>query len=172
MAKNTSPKVIKLFQAFVDAKSTHGIAKTCKLPDFKRKFEEYRAGGFDTPVFLDTGGEALTCETTFAGMALAETLSSYGTPIHNGSTLHFMGAYEDQEAGTTDAYEVIMRGRHTWDTPDAKTGEIGETKMKTHISYIKVMINGKTKVEIDVTKPMFAVDGVDRLEQARSAAGL
>ena len=51
-----SPKVIKLFQALVDTQSTNGAAKECKLPDLKRKLEEYRPGGFDMPMFIDTGG--------------------------------------------------------------------------------------------------------------------
>ena len=166
-----SPKVIKLFQALVDTKSTNGAAKECKLPDLKRKLEEYRPGGFDMPMFIDTGGEAMTAETTFAGM-ITDNLESYGTPIHNKSMLHFMGAYENQDTGAIDAIEVIMRGRHTWDLPTAKPGEIGETKMKTHISYYKLIVNGQEHIEVDVTAAKFIVGGVDRLAEARSAAGL
>lgn len=165
------PTTLKLFNCLIDGKSTQGIAKECKIPDFKRKFEEYRPGGFDTPAFIDVGGEALTCETTLAGMHL-DALKTYGSSIHNGSMLNFMGAYENQETGKVDAVEVVMRGRHTFDTPSAKTGEIGDTKMKTHISYFKMIQNGKTRVEIDVTKAVFMVDGTDRLAEARAAAGL
>ena len=83
-----------------------------------------------------------------------------------------MSTAEDQNKDDYDSIEVIMRGRHTWDLPTAKPGEIGETKMKTHISYYKLIVNGKTHIEVDVTAAKFIVAGVDRLAEARAAAGL
>lgn len=165
------PTTLKLFQVLVDGKTTHGLAKSIKLPDPKRKFEDYRPGGFDSPVSIDVGGEALKAETVFAGLHL-DSISAFGLAVHNGSLVHYMGAYENQETGLTDSVEVVMRGRHNFDYPDGKTGEIGETKMSTVISYYKLVQNGKTRCEIDITKAIFMVDGNDRLKEARAAAGL
>jgi P2 family phage contractile tail tube protein len=67
----------------------------------------------------------------------------------------------------------VLRGRHKEiDLGDMKQGENTESKISTQCTYYKLVIDGKTLIEIDTVNMVENVNGVDMLEQHRRNLGL
>jgi P2 family phage contractile tail tube protein len=157
--------------------SANGVAypnvfTECKIPDVTRKYEAYKGGGMDTPVFVDLGGEPLAMEITTAGKIPASLLELFGNPKHNGVMWRWAGWYRDQDSGASVGAEVVVRGRFNIDNPNAKTGEVGGGKIKVFPSYYKYSENGRELILIDSVSSVYRINGVDVLDEARSFLGL
>jgi P2 family phage contractile tail tube protein len=166
------PKKLKFFNLFNDGGSyLHEVAELV-LPKLARKMEDYRAGGMDTPIKTDMGGEALQCEWTCAGI-MEDALNQYGSQKHDAVALRFAGSYQAEDGAPPKAVEVVMRGRHSLiDMGNAKSGDETTFKVTTELSYYKLTIDGKELIEIDALNMINKVDGVDILADHRSAIGI
>ena len=58
------------------------------------------------------------------------------------------------------------------DSGEWKTGESNSTKVSSTNTYAKLTINNEVLYEVDVINMVEIVDGVDLLEEHRSAIGL
>lgn len=164
--------VLKDMMLFNEGQNYLGKVKSVKLPTLSRKFEEYRGGGMNGSVKTDQGLNAMELEATFGGPML-DILRQFGVVRVDGVFMRFVGAYQDQETGSADAYEVIVRGRHEEiDMGDQEVGEQGEFTVKSAIAYYKLEVNGRTEIEIDFMRGMEIVGGVDRNAEIRSILGL
>lgn len=166
------PKVLKDMMLFNEGRNYLGEAKSVKLPVLARKFEEYRGAGMNGAVKTDHGINALELEATFGGPML-DILRQFGTVRVDGVYMRFVGAYQRDDTGAIDAYEVIVRGRHEEiDMGDQEVGEPSEFKVKSAIPYYKLIVNGRTEIEIDLMRGLEIVGGVDRTAEIRSIIGL
>lgn len=166
------PRKLKNFNVFNDGNNYVGLVASITLPKLSRKMEEWRGGGMDGPVEIDLGQEVIHLEWTGGGL-LDSALSQYGITSASGILVRFAGAYQHDDDGGVDAVEVVVRGRHKEiEFGDSKTGENTEHKYTTTCSYYKLVINGVTKIEIDLLNFVFIVDGKDRLAEQRRAIGL
>lgn len=165
------PKKLKFFNLFNDGDSyLHEVAELT-LPKLARKMEEYRAGGMDTPIKIDMGGEALQCEWTCAGI-MENAINQFGSQKHDAVALRFAGSYQAEDTDPV-AVEVSMRGRHSIiDLGNAKAGDDTTFKVTTELSYYKLTINGKEVIEVDALNMIHKVNGVDILAKHRSAIGI
>ena len=60
------PQVIKAMNLFADGKGYAAVVEEITPPKISMKTEEFRAGGMDAPIELDTGMEKLECSFTLA----------------------------------------------------------------------------------------------------------
>jgi P2 family phage contractile tail tube protein len=81
--------------------------------------------------------------------------------------------FENDDTGEVNRVEIMVRGRHSEiDMGEWKPGEGGEFKVKTSISYYKLVWDGATEIEIDVLGMVHTVGGVDLLAARRDALGI
>lgn len=166
------PRVLKNFIVFNDGHAYLGEVPEATPPKLSRKMEEYRAGGMNGPISLDLGMEAMEFEWTAAGY-MKSLLTQWGAPTHDAVLLRFNGAIQADDTGEVQALEVVMRGRHKEiDSGNAKAGEKTEIKVKSSLSYYKLVIDGEVVMEIDFVNMIEVVGGVDRMAQIRQALGL
>jgi len=166
------PNKLKDFNLFGDGDIWQGKIEELNLPKLARKMEEFTGGGMDGTVELDMGNEKIEFEWT-AGGIIAEIFKGYGSTKLDSNMLRFMGAYERDDTDEVIAVEVIVRGRHRdIDMGTAKKGDSNVIKVTTSCSYYKLIVDGATKIEIDVPNYVFKVDGEDRLAKKRGAIGM
>ena len=166
------PSKLKNFVLFNDGTSHAGEVPEVNLPKLSRKMEDYRSGGMNAPVNLDFGMEAMEMEWTAAGY-MKELFTQWGTLRHDGVLLRFAGALQADDSEGVDSLEVVVRGRHSEIDPgSAKAGEPTAIKIKSAISYYKLVMNGETLIEVDAVNMVEMVGGVDRLAEVRQALGI
>lgn len=167
------PKKLKDFNLFGDGESWQGQIAELALPKLARQMEEYRGGGMDGTVEIDMGQEKIEFEWKPAG--LIETIfDGFGASTLDHTLLRFSGAYERDDTGAVVPVDVVIRGRHREiDMGTAKAGDNNELTVMTTCSYYKLVIDGRTVVEIDVPGKVFiGPDGTDRMAAQRAAIGL
>lgn len=166
------PRKLKDFNLFGDGNDWRGQIAEVTLPKLTRKMEEYDPNGGAGVVEIDLGQEKIELEWTAAGL-IDEIFDGYGATSIDNSLLRFTGAYERDDTGDVDAVEIVVRGRHKEiDMGSAKKGDNNEIKVVTACTYYKLTVNGKTKIEIDVTGGKLIRNGVDQLTKRRSALGI
>ncbi len=166
------PRKLKNMNLYNDGSSWLGLCPSVTLPKLGRNFEEYRAGGMDTPVKIDMGGQALEMEFT-AGGFIRQVYAQFGAVGADDIMLRFVGAYQNDQSGQVSAAEVIVRGRHEEIDPgNSKPGEDTELKVKSALSYYKLNWEGREVVEIDALNMVFRVNGVDCLAEQRRVLGI
>lgn len=166
------PRTLRMFNVFLNGVSFIDQAQELKLPKIAMKTEDWEGAGLLSPIKLLKGIESLEIEHTYSG-PIREIVADFGVEKHDASMLRFMGSYSEEASGTDQAVEIIVRGRHNeLDQGDAKTGENGNWKVKSDLTYYKQTINGQVWLEIDVVNKIFEVMGVDRLAQHRKNIGL
>jgi P2 family phage contractile tail tube protein len=166
------PRKLKSFNLFNNGNNYLGQIAEITLPKLSRKMEEWRGGGMDTGVEVDLGGELITLEWTAGGIML-DALKQFGITSAIGCLLRFAGAYQRDDTGTTDAVEVVVRGRHKEiDFGAAKPADNTQHKFTTSCAYYKLTVNGEVLIEIDPLNFIFNVGGIDRLADQRRALGV
>lgn len=166
------PRKLKDFNVFNNGANYCGQVPEVVLPKLSRKMEEYQAGGMTGPVEVDFGNEVIILEWTAGGL-LIDALKQYGSLSHNGTQLRFAGAYQNDDDGSVDAVEIVVRGRHKEiDMGTAKKGEDTAHKYTTTCSYYKLSINNEEVIELDFINGIAKFGGVDNNEAIRTAIGL
>lgn len=166
------PRKLKHFALFHDGVSHVGEVPEVTLPKLARKTDDYRSGGMNMPIKSDHGMEAMEMDWTAAGF-MRELFITWGAARHDAVLLRFVGALQRDDADTVDSIEVIVRGRHVeLDPGTAKPAEQTAFKVKSAISYYKLLMNGETLIEIDAVNLVENVGGVDRLAEVRAILGV
>ncbi|WP_445620654.1 phage major tail tube protein [Kushneria sp. Sum13] len=166
------PKKLKGMNLFGNGDSYQGQVQSVTLPTLTRKIEEWRGGGMDGTVGIDMGQDGLmTCSWTVGGL-VESIFDNFGSSRLDADLLRMTGSYERDDVDEVVSVEVVMRGRHTEiDMGDAQSGENTEHQITTTLSYYKLVIDGSTKIEIDIPNYVFKVNGTDRLAARRRALG-
>jgi uncharacterized protein len=168
------PRTLKNMNLFVNGISYIGLVQAFTAPKLTRKTEAYRAGGMAAAAHIDLGLEddALKCEWMIGGYPEAVLRQQAAIKV-DAVLLRFAGAYQNDQTGSYDAVEIILRGRHKEiDRGESKVAEKSETKISTECVYYKESVNGVILTEIDVLNMIHIVDGVDLLSEQRKALGL
>lgn len=168
------PKKLKNLNLFNDGNSYIGQTGAVTLPPLARKMESYRGGGMNGPVKVDLGmsDDGLQFEWALGGIDLT-VLRQFGATRADGVLLRFAGAYQRDDTGEISAVEIVVRGRHEEIAlGEAQAGEDTEVSITTTCSYYKLVIDGRTEIEIDLLNMIEMVGGEDRLAEQRRAIGL
>lgn len=167
------PKKLANLNLIVEGESLLHEIEEVKLPKLAFKTGSYQGAGMPIPINPDEGMlEALFLEWTAQGF-LASAIKQLSNRKVDGLQLRFMGAYTAPDTDEVMAVEISCRGKHDEvDNDKAKAGDKSPTKIKTSLSYYKLIINGKTEVEIDGPAMICTIGGVDLMASRRKAIGL
>lgn len=166
------PSKLKAMNLYGNGDNWQGQVETVTPPKLQRNMNEWRGGGMDGPVDIDMGMQKLEMTVVMGGL-VPEVFNNWGTPLAEVDTLRYVGSYEDDDTGNIHAVEITARGRYSnIDMGDAKTGEDTEHTYTASLNYYRLVIDGKTIIEIDVIHHICTVNGTDRLAQRRKALGL
>lgn len=166
------PSKLKALTVYNDGVAYLGETSEVTVPKLVRTLEDWRGGGFDAPVGVDLGGEAIEFEWKIGGL-LEQVYSQFGATSLNALQLRFVGSYQDDNTGGTKTADITVRGRHSEIDPgSAKAGSDTEQTVKTRCAYYKLMVDGRTLIEKDEINMVFIVNGVDRLAEHRRNLGI
>lgn len=166
------PRLLKLINVFNNGFGYEGVAEEVELPKLAMKSEDFRTGGMIGEVTANLGLEKLEITHKYAGI-VPELFSGFASSTIDSELIRFAGSYQRDDTGEITAVEVLVRGRHTeLDDGSSKTGEKTETTIKSALTYYKLTVDGKEKIEIDLMNAVFKVDGKDRYAEHRAAIGL
>ena len=165
------PSKLKNMNTYLDGVGHLGIIAAFTVPKIALKMEEWRGGGMLGPIMIDQGLDKIEAEFTMGGLIVA-ALRQFGATRHDAAMIRFAGAYQDDATGAVKAAEFTMRGRYSeLDFGEAKPGDDTEHKSKMACSYLRIDIDGRNWLEIDLLAGIFIVDGVDRYAEIRAAVG-
>lgn len=155
------PKNLKAMVLFHGDQTWLGEVSNVTLPKLTRKTSDWRGGGMPAGVPIDLGMDNLGELTFTAGGPMQKTLSAFGGTL-TGLPLRFVGEYKQQDTGLIDVIEVSVRGRYSdIEFGDQKVGDIGSFKGTIKVSYLKIVWNGSTIVELDPLLGTEIVDGIN-----------
>ena len=167
------PKIITNFNLFIDGVGMAGLVEEFNMPKITRKVEEYRNGGMFAPADLDLGMEKLESDFSVTGYN-KDIIKKYAVNAVDGVLVRLLAAESPDAASTsTDAVEVVMRGR--WKELDfgaIKGGDKNTTKVTFPQTYFKYVVNGEVILEIDTINMIFKIDGKDILADTRKALSM
>ena len=168
------PKKIKMMNLFNEGNSYLGQTGEVTLPKLGRKLEAWRGGGMNGNIKWDAGMSDDMIEFAWKlGGIDPLVISQFGAATVGAIGLRFAGSYQRDDTGETSSLEMVVRGRHEEiDLGNAKAGDDTELSIKTIWSYLKITIDGKVYIEIDIPGVKEVVNGVDRLAQHRKNIGL
>ena len=153
----------------------YGYAGECNNftpPKLTRKMEEHQGGGMLGPVSIDLGMEAMEASFTAKGFATT-MLKHFARSTVGAMLIRYNAAFQRDDTGETGSIEIIVRGRiKELDLGDLTVGELNESKYTIPCSYLKIVVNGKTAVEIDLVNMLHIIDGIDLLADIRQALGM
>ncbi len=171
MAKKLPP-VLKNFNVFVDSDSYAGLAKSITLPEIVKKTEDYRAAGMIADISLDLGFEKLEATITYTGVD-SRHFSQLATCGVSDLPIRFVGAYTSQDTCELISRDVYMRGMiTTLPLGELTLGEINEQELTYSVTYLKVVDNGVTLLEIDAVNGVYVVNGVNKTSEINQLLGL
>lgn len=168
------PKKLKMMNLFNEGNSYLGQTGEVTLPKLGRKFEDWRGGGMNGNIKWDNGLSDDMIEFAWKlGGIDPLVISQFGAATVGALGLRFAGSYQRDDTGETSSLEMVVRGRHEEiDFGNAKAGDDTELSIKTIWSYLKITIDGKVYIEIDIPGVKEMVNGVDRLAQHRKNIGI
>lgn len=166
------PRKLKYLNVFVEGVGSPGEVTSVKLPNLKKKTEEFRGGGMSGPVKVVNGHEGIDLEAEYGGYMI-EAVKQMGVTRVDGLGIRFVGSYQRPDASGADTVEVVVRGFHEeLDRGDSKIGDDTKFTVKTACSYYKEIINGEVAYEVDLLNMVWTVDGVDLLAEHRANIGV
>ncbi|MCU4481359.1 phage major tail tube protein [Acinetobacter ursingii] len=161
----------KNFNIFVDGKGHAGKTDECNPPELELETEEYRAGGMDAPIDITVGMKKLTADFTLNSHD-RDVLSLFGVREGKSTAFTIREAMESFD-GTVTAVEHQMRGKIIKIAQGtSKPGEPPKDKYDLSLTYYKQTIGGQIVHEVDVINMVRIINGVDVLQDIRSALGM
>lgn len=166
------PAVLKNFNVRIDGDSHAGTAKTINLPEIVKKTEDYRAAGMLGDVKLEMGFEAMESTITYTGVDSRHIAQLAYCGVSD-LPIRFIGAYERQDTCQHVVRDVYMRGSVT-NLPlgELELGSINEHELTYAVSYLKLVDDGVTFLEIDFVNGIFIVAGKDMTDNINAKLGL
>lgn len=165
------PRTLKNFTLQVDGKGFAGRISELTLPTLSVTTEEFRPGGFDAPVQIDTGMEALEASFTLAEYD-PEVIKLFGLTVQDSAKLVARGALQ-RNGEAAVPITVTMDGHiKEFDPGNWSSGEMTEAGFTVGLRYYKLEIDGDVAVEIDIENMERKIGGVDQLDTIRTALGI
>ncbi len=173
MPTNVIPEKLIAFRAYLDAVDLLGVADV-DLPDIEFMTETVSgagiAGELDTPVLAHT--KAMTLGLKWR--VLTENAASLTAP--KGHHLDLRGSVQYHDAGDGSLQpkpvKLVVKGiPKKIDMGKLETGKQMETATEFEVYYLKLVVDGTEKIEIDKLNYIFVVDGVDYLKDVNSQLG-
>ena len=166
----TMPQILRSMNLYVDGQGYAGQVEEITLPKLTIKTEEYRGGGLDAPIEIDTGMEKLECDFTVNNYDAA-LLRFWGLSSGNRVNITLRGAVDGD-----DGVEAVIVNLHgSWKEIDMgtwKPGEKSALKVQLAATFYQLTIGGTVVIQIDVPNMVRMINGQDVLRDVRDAIGI
>ena len=141
-------------------------------PELELETEEYRAGGMDGKIDLETGMELLTTELTIKGIhrEIVEQFGTGNTDVHM-QVRGGLEGYEQPLTVTPVVYDMTGLVKSLATETVQGRGEVPTMTIGMSLNYYKMTFGGDVITEIDVLNMERIINGTDRLEDLRAAIG-
>ena len=160
------PEVLKNMNLSVDGVGQAGAIKSIALPEIAYSVEDYKAGGLDMPIEIETGMEKLSLSFTVNRID-----SRLQAGLGQSVSYTVRGALD--EDGQVKPFVIKMRGRANKVARGAlEAGTMAETTVDVNLRYYEEIIDGKTVTKIDAERMIRLINGVDQLADQRAAIGV
>ena len=163
--------IIKYLGLQVDGRGYAGKLKEWTPPILATTNFDFRAGGMDAPIDIETGMEKLT----FSGVLTSysdHVIALLGLKVGAQTQLTARGAMESLD-GTVKPIVHNMTGKITIiDRGIWGPGNEPALTLSGSLTYYREVINGRVVHEFDIINMIRVVDGVDQLAAHRAAIGL
>ena len=164
------PKTLRNMTAFVDGRGYLGKVNSVELPKLTIKTREYRSGGMDVPVEIDTGMEKMEATLAFPEFD-REVVGLWGLTEGKDVPITVRGVQTNGQ--DSEAVVAHLRGTiRTIDPGSWSVGEDAEFKIEMALRYYKLEIGGREVVEIDALNMVRRINRVDILAGQRRALGI
>lgn len=172
MAKRT--QVLEDAVLYLDGNCLAGMVSEIELPELEwNKVEQEGLGLLGSPEYptrLDAMMSTITLTEFYEELAIA------AADPFNKVNLQVRGniaVYEAQDKTDDRLLKVDLSGRFMKNSlGKMKAGEMGEYKIELTCTYCKQSFNGQEILEVDVTVPIYRVNGSDKLRARRKNLGL
>lgn len=143
------PSTLKAFNFFDDGNSWAGQVDTIELPKIAKKIEDHQGAGMQAPAPMQLGYEALSMSATMPGVVAASIAK--GQVVGVASVIgRFSGAYQRDDTCAVAPMDIYVRGTcSVVDLGTAQQGAKNQVKLDFRLSYIRVVYDGATLIEID-----------------------
>lgn len=165
------PSKINMFNVYRDGNILAGLSGEVTLPDFEAISETISGPGILGEIDDPTIGHFGSQEIEIPFRTLADdgfTLMNLGNDVN----LTLRGSIQVSTSGGGVDYigvRVVLRGKcKSFTGGTVKQGAAMGTSIKLELSYIRIDIDSKPRVELDKLNSVYKLDGVDILEKARS----
>ena len=175
MAKvNEIPETLINCEVYEQGTRLIGLANVT-LPEMNQLTSEVSGAGIAGKIEVPVEGQFESMEVTLHWRTL------FTTPLtlmkSGGTQLSCRGAMQHYEASSGQVKIVPVRcdvrARHTsTNLGEFSTGETTETETKLVCDYVKLVVDDKTVVELDIYNYVYNVNGTDLMKSVRSALGL
>lgn len=158
---------------YLDGGTLLGQAEEIKLPEVKVKTVERKALGMVAGIKLPTGIEALEGEIKFNSF-YPEAMRKAANPFQSVSLQcrANVETFTSQGRAEQRPLVVFLTVNFTeFPLGNFKQNEPGEFAVKFTATYVKVVEDGKTVMELDCMANLYEVDGVDLLADYRTNIG-
>ena len=157
------PENLINFRVYEDGGAFLGISDVT-LPKLSAMTQTIKGAGLAGELEAPTRGHYGSCEAELNWRTIEKDLLLRGA-----------GQGYDSESGeyTTRKIKILLRGRpKEADLGKFDVGATTDSKTTLECDYIKIDIDGETKLELDKYNFICNVDGVDYLEDVRDALGM
>jgi P2 family phage contractile tail tube protein len=161
------------FAVYYEGEDMLGMAEG-EFPNLEYMTEEVKGAGLAGPVESIVLGHFAAMTLSLTWRNTTDAFVRLSTPRTHELYLHY--AQQDYDAGLGE-YKVNKIAVFVRVTPKVNglgklaVGEMTDTKSEFGVSYLKLEINDKERVEIDKYNYICKIDGVDYLAGVRSALG-
>jgi P2 family phage contractile tail tube protein len=163
--------IIKYLNLVIDGRGYAGKLKEWTPPTLATTNFDFRGGGMDAPVDVETGMEKLT----FSGVLTsydADVLALWGLKTGAQTQLTARGSMESLDGTVKPVVhnmtgKILSLARGTWGP-----GNEPALTITGSLTFYREIVNGRVVHEIDVINMVRFVDGVDQLAAHRKNLGI
>lgn len=164
-------QVLKYLNLIVDGKGYAGQIEEFSPPELTLTTEEFRGGGMDAAIDIETGMEKPTVSFILKGHS-TDVLALWGVKKGGNVQLSAKGSLEDLD-GTTSAVVHAMQGLITSLAPGTwGPNKVPALTVNMSLRYYRQDVAGQTIHEIDVLNMIRMINGEDQLAEHRANIGL
>ena len=163
--------LLNRFRAYKSGKELIGIAGEINLPEITNMTDTLEGGCVGGTMDMPVIGLIENMEIEIAFLSLCTDIFSIMDPTESDS-ITFNGAIQGMEAGTgkigfVDLSITIKGTVKKFVSGNLKAGSKMGSSVTLNLSYYKLVLDGKTELEIDRLNDVFIVNGKDILKDVK-----
>lgn len=163
--------LVNRYNAYKGGKQLIGVAGEMELPEITNLVDTMEGAGTGGTMDIPVIGLIEDMEMQIGFMSLCEDIFSIMDPTE-AVDLTLNGAMQGSNAGTGavqyESLSISVRGTLKKFTPGTlKSGGKMDSKVTLGLSYYKIVLGGKTMLEIDRFNGVYIINGKDVLKEVR-----